>query len=65
MDTHSQAMCDEFGDVISFDTTYLIEKYDMPFAPFIGVNHHGQSILLGYELLSSEDTSTFVWLFQY
>ncbi|XP_042964768.1 protein FAR1-RELATED SEQUENCE 4-like [Carya illinoinensis] len=36
----------------------------MPFAPFVGVNHHGQSILLGAGLISSEDTSTFVWLFQ-
>ncbi|KAK1384203.1 hypothetical protein POM88_021938 [Heracleum sosnowskyi] len=37
----------EFGDVVTFDTIYLTNKYDMPFAPFVGVNHHGQSILLG------------------
>ncbi|XP_028110444.1 protein FAR-RED IMPAIRED RESPONSE 1-like [Camellia sinensis] len=36
----------------------------MPFAPFVGVNHHGQSILLGCGLLSSEDTNTFAWLFK-
>jgi len=41
-----------------------MNKYDMPFAPFIGVNHHGQSILLGCELFSSEDTDAFVWLFE-
>jgi len=35
----------------------------MPFAPFVGVNHHGQSILLGCGLLFLEDTNTFVWLF--
>ncbi|XP_028120457.1 protein FAR1-RELATED SEQUENCE 5-like, partial [Camellia sinensis] len=28
------------------------------------VNHHGQSILLGCELLSNENTETFVWLFR-
>ncbi|XP_073138575.1 protein FAR1-RELATED SEQUENCE 5-like [Henckelia pumila] len=54
----------EFGDVITFDTTYLTNKYDMTFAPFIGVNHHGHSTLLGCGLLSSEDTETFVWLFK-
>ena len=59
----SRAACHDFGDV-SFDTTYLTNKYDMPFAPFVGVNHHGQSILLGCGLLSSENTTTFVWLFQ-
>jgi len=36
----------------------------MPFAPFVGVNHHGHSILLGCGLLSSEDTSSFIWLFE-
>jgi len=60
----SRAVYEYFGYVISFDTTYLTNKYDTPFAPFIGVNHHGQSILLGCGLLSSEDTSSFVWLFE-
>ncbi|XP_052722996.1 protein FAR1-RELATED SEQUENCE 5 isoform X1 [Vigna angularis] len=63
-DARSRAACEEFGDVVSFDTTYLTNKYDMPFAPFVGVNHHGHSILLGCGLLSSEDTVSFVWLFQ-
>jgi len=45
-------------------TTYLTNKYDMSFAPFVGVNHHGQSILLGCGLLFAEDTPTFMWLFQ-
>ena len=63
-DARSRAMYESFGDVVSFDTTYLTNKYDMPFAPFVGVNHHGQSILLGCGLSSSEDTDTFVWLFK-
>ncbi|XP_038722038.1 protein FAR1-RELATED SEQUENCE 3-like [Tripterygium wilfordii] len=58
-DLRSRAACCEFGNVITFDTTYLTNKYDMPFAPFVGVNHHGQSILLGSRLISNEDT----WLF--
>ncbi|XP_014506873.1 protein FAR1-RELATED SEQUENCE 5-like [Vigna radiata var. radiata] len=63
-DTRTRVACEEFGDVVSFDTTYLTNKYDMPFAPFVGVNHHGHSILLGCGLLSSEDTVSFVWLFE-
>ncbi|XP_052192352.1 protein FAR1-RELATED SEQUENCE 5-like [Diospyros lotus] len=54
----------KFGDVVTFDTTYLTNRYDMPFAPFVGVNHHGQSTLLGCGLVSNEDTGTFVWLFR-
>ncbi|XP_022899528.1 protein FAR-RED IMPAIRED RESPONSE 1-like [Olea europaea var. sylvestris] len=53
----------KFGDVVSFDTTCLTNKYVMPFAPFVGVNHHGQSTLLGCGLISNENTFTFVWLF--
>ncbi|XP_035547360.1 protein FAR1-RELATED SEQUENCE 4-like [Juglans regia] len=63
-DARSRATYEYFGDVITFDTTYLTNRYGMPFAPFVGVNHHGQSILLGAGLISSEDTSTFVWLFR-
>ncbi|KAF5445781.1 hypothetical protein F2P56_034805 [Juglans regia] len=63
-DARSRAAYEYFGDVITFDTTYLTNRYSMPFAPFVGVNHHGQSILLGVGLISSEDTATFVWLFR-
>ncbi|XP_047180564.1 protein FAR1-RELATED SEQUENCE 5-like [Vigna umbellata] len=46
-DARTRDACEEFGDVVSFNTTYLTNKYDMPFAPFVRVNHHGHSILLG------------------
>ncbi|XP_028113810.1 protein FAR1-RELATED SEQUENCE 5-like [Camellia sinensis] len=63
VDARSRAAYKAFGDV-SFDTTYLTNKYNMPFAPFVGVNHHGQSILFGCGLLCNENTETFVWLFK-
>ncbi|KAH9723117.1 protein FAR1-RELATED SEQUENCE [Citrus sinensis] len=63
-DSRSTAAYKYFGDVITFDTTYLTNKYDMPFAPFVGVNYHRQSILLGCGLISREDTETFTWLFE-
>ncbi|XP_042974898.1 protein FAR-RED IMPAIRED RESPONSE 1-like [Carya illinoinensis] len=63
-DARSRATYKYFGNVVTFDTTYLTNRYGMPFAPFVGVNHHGQSILLGAGLISSEDTETFTWLFQ-
>ncbi|KAG6723539.1 hypothetical protein I3842_03G213600 [Carya illinoinensis] len=63
-DPRTRAAYKYFGDVVTFDTTYLTNRYGMPFAPFVDVNHHGQSILLGAGLISSEDTKTFIWLFQ-
>ncbi|KAI3850705.1 hypothetical protein MKW98_030765 [Papaver atlanticum] len=62
-DGRSREEYKEFGEVISFSTTYLVNRYDMPFAPFVGVNHHGESILLGCGLVVHEDTDSFVWLF--
>ena len=61
-DPKSRTTYKDFGDVVTFDTTYLMNKYDMPFASF-GVNHHGHSILLVCELISHEYTETFTWLF--
>jgi hypothetical protein len=63
-DARSRASYEDFGDVVAFDTTYLTNRYEMPFALFVGVNHHGQSILFGAALISSEDIATFVWLFE-
>ena len=63
-DARSRELYQEFGDVVTFDTTYLVNKFDMPFAPFVGVNHHGQSILFGCGLVTREDTTSFVWLFK-
>ncbi|KAJ3693401.1 hypothetical protein LUZ60_008881 [Juncus effusus] len=63
-DGRSRASYKYFGDVVTFDTTYLTNTYEMPFASFVGVNHHGQSVLFGCALLSDETIPTFEWLFQ-
>lgn len=51
-----------FNDVVSFDTSYIKSNDKLPFAPFVGVNHHSQSMLLGCVLVADETKSTFVWL---
>ncbi|XP_070677871.1 protein FAR1-RELATED SEQUENCE 5-like [Malus domestica] len=53
-----------FGDVVAFDTTYNTNKYSMIFAPFVGVNHHNQTIVFGCGFLSDEKTESFIWLFE-
>ncbi|GJT88883.1 FAR1-related sequence 5-like protein [Tanacetum coccineum] len=58
-DARCREAYEEFGDVVTFDTTYFTNKYEMPMAPFVGVNHHRQSILLGCGLILNEDTKTF------
>ncbi|CAN0881019.1 Protein FAR1-RELATED SEQUENCE 5 [Linum grandiflorum] len=53
-----------FGDTVTFDTTYRSNRYRLPFAPFTGVNHHGQPVLFGCAFLMSETEASFVWLFE-
>ena len=35
-----------FGDVVSFDTTFQTNNFEMPFAPLLGTNHHKHTIIL-------------------
>lgn len=51
-----------FSDVIFFDTSYIKNEYKLPFAPFFGVNHHCQILLLGCGLISDESKASFSWL---
>ncbi|KAF5745829.1 protein FAR1-RELATED SEQUENCE 5 [Tripterygium wilfordii] len=52
-----------FGDTVTFDTTYRSNRYRLPFAPFTGVNHHGQPVLFGCAFLINESETSFIWLF--
>ncbi|XP_047978717.1 protein FAR-RED IMPAIRED RESPONSE 1-like [Salvia hispanica] len=60
----SRAAYQDFHDVVSFDTTYLVNQYNMPFGTVVGVNHHHHSILLGCCLLSDERAESFKWFFR-
>lgn len=53
----------KFGDVVTFDTTYRTNLYNLPFGLFIGVNNHFQSIVFGGVLLTAETTEAFQWCF--
>ncbi|XP_020525867.1 protein FAR1-RELATED SEQUENCE 5-like [Amborella trichopoda] len=63
-DARSRMNYQFFDDVVVFDTTYLTNKYRMPFVPLTGVNHHHQSMLFGCNLLVDEIEESFVWLFK-
>ncbi|WCJ38214.1 FAR1-related sequence 5 [Euphorbia peplus] len=54
---------DYFGDVVCFDTTYRKNKEGRPFAMFVGVNNHKQTLIFGAALLYDETAETFKWLF--
>ena len=54
----------DFGDVVTFDTTYKTNVYSMPLAMFVGSNHQLQNVVFGQALLQDEQANTFEWLFR-
>jgi hypothetical protein len=56
---NSRASYEEYGDVISFDTTYATNRYNLKFAPFVGINGHNDNMLFARAVLSDETIQTF------
>lgn len=53
----------DFGDCITFDTTYQSNTYHLPLAVFVGVNNHLQSVIFGVALMGDESEESFDWVF--
>ncbi|KAL7214189.1 hypothetical protein ACSBR1_026583 [Camellia fascicularis] len=54
----------QFGDVVTFDTTYKLNSAHRPFASFVGFNHHRETVIFGAALMYDETADSFVWLFR-
>lgn len=63
-DARSRTAYSHFGDAVHLDTTYRVNQYKVPFAPFTGVNHHGQTVLFGCALLLDDSEASLLWLFK-
>ncbi|CAG8768111.1 11599_t:CDS:2, partial [Rhizophagus irregularis] len=52
-----------FLDVIVFDNTYKVNRFNMPFGIFTGINNFGQSLCFAGTLMCRETIDSFVWVF--
>ncbi|XP_059658467.1 protein FAR1-RELATED SEQUENCE 5-like [Cornus florida] len=52
-----------FGDVVTFDTTYKLVHGNWPFAVFLCLNHHRETVVFGATFMYDETTDFFGWLF--
>jgi hypothetical protein len=59
-----QGVYADFGDAVTFDTTYKTNIYNLPLAMYVGSNHQHQNTIFGVALLQQETTKTFEWLFR-
>ncbi|KAL8457247.1 hypothetical protein ACS0TY_035189 [Phlomoides rotata] len=63
-DARSRVAYNYFSDTITIDTMSLTNKFEIPLISFVGINHHGQSVLLGCGILGHESVECFVWMFR-
>ncbi|KAI3697309.1 hypothetical protein L6452_30237 [Arctium lappa] len=52
----------EFGDVISFDGTFRTNLHCMIFVPFLAVDNHKSSVVVGSALINGETIDNFTWV---
>jgi hypothetical protein len=63
VDAKARAYYESCGDCISFDTTSLTNKYNLPFVPIVGVSPHGNTYLFACALMGNERAVSFQWVF--
>nr|BAC10390.1 far-red impaired response-like protein [Oryza sativa Japonica Group]BAD31841.1 far-red impaired response-like protein [Oryza sativa Japonica Group] len=63
-DGRSTQLYEQYGEFVSFDTTYKTNRYNMPFAPIVGVTGHGNICIFACAFLGDETTETFKWVFE-
>jgi zinc finger SWIM domain-containing protein 3 len=63
-DAQSRLDYKAFGGVLIFDSTYRVNRYNLPFVPFVGVNHHRSTTVFACAVVSDETTSSYIWLLQ-
>ncbi|KAJ4793046.1 FAR1-related sequence 3 [Rhynchospora pubera] len=53
-----------FGDMVIFDSTYQLNRYNMIVVPFLGCNHHRSTIIFACGIVSRENDETYQWLLE-
>ncbi|PUZ56833.1 hypothetical protein GQ55_5G369600 [Panicum hallii var. hallii] len=62
----SQSLLDyeAFGDVVIFDSRCRTNRYNMPFVPFVGLNHYRSTVIFGCGIISHETSEAYEWMLQ-
>ncbi|KAK1697083.1 hypothetical protein QYE76_013780 [Lolium multiflorum] len=64
VDGRTRLLYPKYKDCVFFDSTFCTNRYNMPFAPIVGINNHLQTVVLGCALLANENKDGFRWVFE-
>jgi len=53
-----------FSDVLIIDTTYKVNRFNMPLLDIVAINNHGKTVTCFIALLSNQKHETFLWALQ-
>ena len=53
-----------FGDSLAFDSTYKINRCQIPLVVLVGSNNHGMTCVFGFALIQNETAKTYTWVLQ-
>ncbi|KAL9664141.1 hypothetical protein QQ045_019538 [Rhodiola kirilowii] len=63
-DSISQLNFHAFGEVVTFDATYSLNRYNLIFVPFTGIDNHKKNVTFAAALLFSEDLESYTWILE-
>nr|XP_029152521.1 protein FAR1-RELATED SEQUENCE 8-like [Arachis hypogaea] len=61
-DGQNQEDYEAFGDVLAFDATYEMNKYNLPVIVLSGINHHNQTCVFATAMVSCESQDSYKWV---
>lgn len=61
-DSQSRLDYGYFGDVLVFDSTCRVNRYNMPIIPFVGVSNHQSTVTFGCGIVTDDSVDSYEWL---
>ena len=60
-DSRARSDYSKFGDILSFDTTYMSNQYGKPLLVFVDVNNYFRSTIFAFAILVNKTVETYRW----
>jgi MULE transposase domain/FAR1 DNA-binding domain len=61
-DSQSRLDYGYFGDVLVFDSTCRVNRYNIPIVPFVGLNNHRSTATFGCGIVTDDSADSYKWL---
>lgn len=53
----------DYHDILILDTTFKTNRFNMPLVLIVGIDNNGKNIIIGFALISKDDSESYEWIF--